>query len=66
MLIIHSFEDPDAEEEVDKDRIISHLFKIIHKMDPDTSYEDIAALLAANMAIEDMERGLDDFNVERN
>ena len=66
MLIIHSFEDPDDEEEVDKDRIISHLFKIIQELDPETSHEDIAMLVVTNIALEDMKRGEDNFNVERN
>lgn len=66
MLIIHSFEDFDDNEDIDKDRVIAHLFKIIQKLDPETSYEDILMLIVANIALEDMKNEEDDFNVERN
>lgn len=66
MLIIHSFEDFDDNEDIDKDRVIAHLFKIIQKLDPGTSYEDILMLVVANIALEDMKNEEDDFNVERN
>lgn len=66
MLIIHSFEEFNDDEDIDKDRVIAHLFKIIKDLDPETSYEDIAMLVVANIAVEDMKNEKDDFNVERN
>ena len=66
MLIINSFEEFNDDEDIDKDRVIAHLFKIIQELDPQTSYEDIAMLVVANMAIEDMNKGKDDLNIERN
>jgi len=66
MLIIHNFESFDDSEDIDKDRVIAHLFKIIQELDPETSYEDIAMLVVANIALEDLKNEEDDFNVERN
>jgi len=66
MLIIHSFEQFNDDEDVDKDRVIAHLFKIIQELDPETSYEDIAMLVVTNIALEDMKNGKDDLNAERN
>ena len=66
MLIIHSFEEFNDDEDIDKDRVIAHLFKIIEDLDPGTSYEDIAMLVVANIALEDIKNGKDGFNVERN
>tara|TARA_R100001129_G_scaffold185612_1_gene174365 strand:- start:1955 stop:2155 length:201 start_codon:yes stop_codon:yes gene_type:complete len=66
MLIVHSFEEFDDDEEIDKDRVIAHLFKIIMELDPSTTREDIALLVMANMTIEDMEQEEDDLNFERN
>ena len=68
MLIIHSFEDFDEEdnEPLDRDRVIDHLFRIIKELDPESSKEKIAMLIAANMYIEDLEKDKKDFNVDRN
>jgi len=68
MLIIHSFEDFDEEdgEPLDRDRVIDHLFRIIKELDPESSKDKIAMLVAANMYIEDLEKDKEDFNVDRN
>lgn len=68
MLIIHSFENFDEEEDepLDKDRVIEHLFRIIEELDPESSREEIAMLVAANMQIEDLGGDKEDFNVDRN
>ncbi len=68
MLIIHSFGNFDEEEDepLDKDRVIDHLFRIIEELDPESSREEIAMLIAANMQIEDLGEDEEDFNVDRN
>ena len=66
MLIVHSFEEFDDDGEIDKDRVIAHLFKIIMELDPSTTREDIALLVVSNMAVEDIEQGKDNLNFERN
>jgi len=68
MLIIHSFEDFDEEDDepLDRDRVIDHLFRIIKELDPESSKDKIAMLVAANMYIEDLEKDKEDFNVDRN
>jgi len=68
MLIIHSFEDFDEEdgEPLDRDRVIDHLFRIIKELDPESSKEKIAMLIAANMYIEDLKKDKEDFNIDRN
>ena len=68
MLIIHSFGDFEEEEDepLDKDRVIEHLFRIIEEIDPESSREEIAMLVAANMQIEDLRGEENDFNVDRN
>ena len=68
MLIIHSFGDFEEEEDkpLDKDRVIEHLFRIIEELDPESSREEIAMLVAANMQIEDLGGDEEDFNVDRN
>ena len=66
MLIIHSHEVFEDDGNIDKDRVIAHLFKIIMELDPSTTREDIALLVMANMTIEDMEQEEDDLNFERN
>ena len=66
MLIIHSHEGFEDGGDINKDRVIAHLFKIIMELDPSTTREDIALLVMANMTIEDMEQEEDDLNFERN
>tara|TARA_R100000734_G_C3284819_1_gene77721 strand:- start:57 stop:260 length:204 start_codon:yes stop_codon:yes gene_type:complete len=67
MLIIHSFDDFDEEDQpLDKDRIIDHLFRIIKELDPESSRDEIAMLIAANIQIEDIMKKRDDFNIDRN
>ena len=66
MLIIHSFEDFDDNEDIDKNRIIAHLFNIIQELDPESSREEIAMLVVANMQIEDLKKDEENFNVDRN
>lgn len=68
MLIIHSFGNFEEEEgePLDKDRVIDHLFRIIKELDPESSREEIAMLVAANMQIEDLGEDEEDFNVDRN
>lgn len=66
MLIIHSFEDFDDNEDIDKNRIIAHLFNIIQELDPESSREEIAMLVVANMQIEDLKKDKENFNVDRN
>ena len=68
MLIIHSFKDFEEEDDepLDKDRVIEHLFRIIEEIDPESSREEIAMLVAANMQIEDLRGEENDFNVDRN
>lgn len=68
MLIIHSFGNFEEKEDepLDKDRVIDHLFRIIEKLDPESSREEIAMLVVANMQIEDLGEGEEDFNVDRN
>ncbi len=68
MLIIHSFGNFEEEDDepLDKDRVIDHLFRIIEELDPESSREEIAMLIAANMQIEDLRGEQNDFNVDRN
>ena len=66
MLIIHSHEGFEGDGNIDKARVIAHLFKIIMDLAPSTTREDIALLVMANMTIEDMEQEEDDLNFERN
>jgi len=68
MLIIHSFGNFEEEDDepLDKDRVIDHLFRIIEKLDPESSREEIAMLIATNMQIEDLREKQNDFNVDRN
>ena len=51
MLIIHSFGNFEEEDDepLDKDRVIDHLFRIVEELDPESSREEIAMLIAANM-----------------
>jgi hypothetical protein len=68
MLIIHSFGNFEEEDDepLDKDRVIDHLFRIVEELDPESSREEIAMLVAANMQIEDLGGDEEDFNVDRN
>ena len=67
MLIIHSFGNFEEEDDepLDKDRVIDHLFRIVEELDPESSREEIAMLIAANMQIEDLRGEQNDFNVDR-
>jgi len=42
------------------------LFRIIEELDPESSREEIAMLIAANIQIEDLRGEQNDFNVDRN
>tara|TARA_R110000796_G_scaffold38758_1_gene97209 strand:+ start:1102 stop:1302 length:201 start_codon:yes stop_codon:yes gene_type:complete len=66
MLITNKFKNDDDSNESYKDRVINQLFKIIKIMDPDSSEEEIAMLVSANIVIEDLKEDEDDFNVQRN
>jgi hypothetical protein len=66
MLIAYSFEGSDENDPEYSQRVIEELFKIIKQIDPDSSEKEIAMLVAANLAIQDLREGEDDFNVDRN
>jgi len=66
MLITYNFEEHDMDDPEYNRRVINELFKIIKQMDPDSSEEEVAMLVAANIAIQDLKEDEDDFNVERN
>jgi len=58
--------DKEEDEPLNKDRVINHLFRIIKELDPESSREEIAMLVIANMQIEDLSVDEEDFNVDRN
>lgn len=66
MLITYNLEEHYEDDPEYNRRVISELFKIIKQIDPDSSEEEIAMLVAANIAIQDLKEDEDDFNVERN
>jgi len=66
MLITYNLEENYEDNPEYNRRIIKELFKIIKQMDPDSSEKEIAMLVAANLAIQDLREGEDDFNVDRN
>tara|TARA_R110002167_G_scaffold67172_6_gene189854 strand:+ start:788 stop:988 length:201 start_codon:yes stop_codon:yes gene_type:complete len=66
MLITNKFKNDDDSNESHKDKVINELFKIIKRMDPNSSEEEIVMLVSANIVIEDLKEDEDDFNVQRN
>ena len=66
MLITYNLEENYEDNPEYNRRIIKELFKIIKQMDPDSSEEEIAMLVATNIAIQDLKEDEDDFNVDRN
>ena len=66
MLITNKFKIDDDSNESHKDKVINELFKIIKRMDPNSSEEEIVMLVSANIVIEDLKEDEDDLNVQRN
>ena len=66
MLIMYNLEEHYEDDPEYNRRVIKELFKIIKQMDPDSSEEEVAMLVATNIAIQDLKEDEDDFNVQRN
>ena len=66
MLIMYNLEEHYEDDPEYNRRVIKELFKIIKQIDPDSSEEEIAMLVATNIAIQDLKEDEDDFNVQRN